>query len=800
MVRAGSTISDLLSGSAPARAGRSIRVGRGAAGETQRPRASERVEHDLLGREPLGETDPLLQRLRHLLVIEGVARCVDQATPVDDGGTAPLPQQLRQLRLATLLRGRRPLGTKRARVIDELRRHLGFLRSPIRAHRRLAALAGEVLVAGEKLLHLQGVVGERLGGSVDRGQPTADHHHRQPNLQIGEAVGLGGAGQLKRHQEVGGLAHTGREAVAHRDDGRPAGPRTERNVIEAEAECIVDAERSAEAHAAEHPELGPPLEQEPDQLEEVLVPAHRDAVFGDAAEARHDAGIERLAELGDIADRTKRHPRAGGVDAGNVRRQRLDLEPVHGHDGVTVVHEMMGEGEPGRPEPDHQHGAASRGFRQRPAQVERIPAGQQPVELEAPRQRQHLLEHAGFDLRNVDRLLLLVDAGLHAVVADAVAGGRAHRIVDDCDRQRAEAVAARQRQIHLGDLFVERTARQHDAERALLELAGLLAQPLGAGILALVVTPDAVVGVVERTDEIGSGIGQREAVTRATSSTRQRQPGDAVDHLGHDRNEMLRVDLVRNLEQHAVPVELAALRGVHGPGGIAGGEIERRGVLHLVLHPALDGLGKAQLGELAADQRLERGGERRAVERRSLLGTVLLRRAPLHEQPFHRVERVKRLMTGDERAQFGGDTEQLAEEVLELRRELDDQVGFRLARCRIRRGTRRQQPDVQIGIAHREEIDEPAIEARQTFAMVEILESQVEAEDESCSHRSTRPRCAFPPRRTANRLQPSLRRRGISARAGAPPDPRSGLSCTISRPLRLMPGTARSHQPGSACP
>ena len=83
------------------------------------------------------------------------------------------------------------------------------------------------------------------------------------------------------------------------------------------------------------------------------------------------------------------------------------------------------------------------------------------------------------------------------------------------DGERADGVAAGRDQVHLGDLFLERAAREHDAERALLEFAGLLLEPLGAGVLALVVAPDAVVGVVERAGEIGAGIGQREAVARA---------------------------------------------------------------------------------------------------------------------------------------------------------------------------------------------------------------------------------------------------------------------------------------------
>ena len=78
---------------------------------------------------------------------------------------------------------------------------------------------------------------------------------------------------------------------------------------------------------------------------------------------------------------------------------------------------------------------------------------------------QHVGQHAGLDLRDVDRLLLLVDARLHAVVADAVAGARAHRVVERHERERADRVARLPQRVHLGDLLVERTAVQLDAER-----------------------------------------------------------------------------------------------------------------------------------------------------------------------------------------------------------------------------------------------------------------------------------------------------------------------------------------------
>jgi len=63
-------------------------------------------------------------------------------------------------------------------------------------------------------------------------------------------------------------------------------------VVEAELERVLDGDRAAEAHASVHRKLRAPLEQEAHELEEILVPAHRDAVLGDASESRHDAVVK----------------------------------------------------------------------------------------------------------------------------------------------------------------------------------------------------------------------------------------------------------------------------------------------------------------------------------------------------------------------------------------------------------------------------------------------------------------------------------------------------------------------------
>src|SRR5262249_56402858 len=97
-------------------------------------------------------------------------------------------------------------------------------------------------------------------------------------------------------------------------------------------------------------------------------------------------------------------------------------------------------------------------------------------------------------------------------------------------------------------------------------------------------------GVSERGGEIGAGIGQRETVARATMRGRQLEHRDAIDDFGLDWNKMVRIDLVRDLEQNAAFVPVPALRRVRRPGGVAGGKVERGGVLRLGLHPRVNPL------------------------------------------------------------------------------------------------------------------------------------------------------------------------------------------------------------------
>ena len=103
-------------------------------------------------------------------------------------------------------------------------------------------------------------------------------------------------------------------------------------MVEAQLERVLDGQRAAEPDAAEQRELPPPLQQQPDHLQEILVPAHGDAVLGDAAETRHHAVVERLGQLLDVADRPEGHPLAVTVTP-DSSAERLDLQAV---DPTTV--------------------------------------------------------------------------------------------------------------------------------------------------------------------------------------------------------------------------------------------------------------------------------------------------------------------------------------------------------------------------------------------------------------------------------------------------------------------------------
>ena len=101
-------------------------------------------------------------------------------------------------------------------------------------------------------------------------------------------------------------------------------------------------------------------------------------------------------------------------------------------------------------------------------------------------------------------------------------------------------------------------------------------QPARAAVLALVVAPDAVVGVIERPHQVEAFVGQRKAFAMAQHRPRQLQARHAIDDFGLDRHEMLEVELVRHLEQRPVAVTLLALGMMERPRRVARQRLDRR--------------------------------------------------------------------------------------------------------------------------------------------------------------------------------------------------------------------------------
>ena len=420
-------------------------------------------------------------------------------------------------------------------------------------------------------------------------------------------------------------------------------------MIEAERKCAVGVDGAAEAHASVERESVPPLEQQPDHLEEILVPAHGDPVLGDAAESGHHSIVERLVQRSRIENGLERHPFARRRHAGQRRVERLDLETVDADDGMAVVHQQVRERESRRPHADDQRAAAGRAARHRPAQVERVPARQQRIDLESPGEREDILQDARLGLRNVDRIGLLVDARFHAIVTDPMPGGGDERIVDADNGQRGHRPAFGTELVELRDLLLERAAGERHPEGTFLERilefrrAGDLffQKAVRAGVLPLLVAPDAVVRMIERTNEIHAGVGQREPVTAAQVAALELPRVDAA-HVGDfERNELHRVDLARRPEEHADLVRGAALQGVRGPGRVTKRNVERCRVAGFVGLPACHRIRESKFSEGGPQRGVQIAPQRASVKGRRDFGAVGVHRLALNELPLDGIERRK---------------------------------------------------------------------------------------------------------------------------------------------------------------
>ena len=86
------------------------------------------------------------------------------------------------------------------------------------------------------------------------------------------------------------------------------------------------------------------------------------------------------------------------------------------------------------------------------------------------------------------------------------------------------------------------------------------------------------------------------------------------------------------------------------------------------------------------------------------------------------------MVPGLQGPQLGPDPEQLADEVFDVRREVDDQLGFRLVVERGRVEPGGVEPGFQGRVAPGEALHEGGIEFEQALAAVEVVEGQAETQ------------------------------------------------------------------------
>src|SRR5438874_12023112 len=125
--------------------------------------------------------------------------------------------------------------------------------------------------------------------------------------------------------------------------------------------------------------------------------------------------------------------------------------------------------------------------------------------------------------------------------------------------------------------------------------------------------PDAVIRFVERADEIGARIGEREAFAMAQVLESVRSEAAArVRMHGHEAHV---IELLRCLEKHAGAVLRLAGGRARGPGGVARSELELVRVARFIREPCRHLARELELAELAAEQR---GGGRLRIEAREI--------------------------------------------------------------------------------------------------------------------------------------------------------------------------------------
>ncbi len=272
---------------------------------------------------------------------------------------------------------------------------------------------------------------------------------------------------------------------------------------------------------------------------------------------------------------------------------------------------------------------------------------------------------------------------------------------------------------------------------------------------------------------------------------RQAQHGNAVALDGLDRHEVLRVELVRHVEQRAVAVPRLAGFAQRRPGGVALREVELARLL--VAAPRLDVGGEAALVERPAHRLFQRGAQGGGVEAGRV--GVGAHRLALHEQALAGVDRVEAGGARGDVGHLASDAEQLRHERADRRAERHDELPLGLRVERLGFGAGGQQPDMQVGRVRLQRRQEAPVEPDQPVAGGEVGEGRAEAEG-GCVHGNPVCRRGFAAPHTKDTAGQTSRRG--TTRPAWVRSPRTGLAAACPRTL-AMPHLATQDADASRC-
>src|SRR5581483_6882638 len=131
------------------------------------------------------------------------------------------------------------------------------------------------------------------------------------------------------------------------------------------------------------------------------------------------------------------------------------------------------------------------------------------------------------------------------------------------------------------------------------------------------------------------------------------------------------IEFLRRLEQHARRVLRFARGRRGGPARVARGELEFARMLSFVREPCGHLAREVELGEIATE---ELPGGRLRIEARDIGGLHLVQGTALYELPLHRIERRELVVALCQGARLALDAKQLGDEILDLRRECDEEL------------------------------------------------------------------------------------------------------------------------------